>query len=156
MKKAAPIIKSAAEKGLTIGTIESMTGGMLAAALTSIPGSSKSYVGGFVTYNDFIKQTLLGIAKAAIEKDGAISANTARSMAMLGRSKLSADIAVAITGNAGPNPQEGQPTGLCFIALSDEQETMAHEFRFEGTRHHVRLQAVTAALKLLLDMIESK
>jgi len=156
MKEATPIIKLAIKKGLTIGTIESMTGGMLAAALTAVPGASKTFVGGFITYNDFVKQALLGISKPDIEKDGAISMNTAKNMARLGRIKLSSAIALAITGNAGPKPQEGKPNGLCFIAVSDEIDTIAHEFHFEGTRRKIRLQAVAAALKLLHQAIESK
>jgi PncC family amidohydrolase len=101
---------------LTIGTMESCSGGLLAATITDVPGCGDFFRGGLVAYATDIK-TQLGVPESIVEQFGAVSAEAARAMAETARERLGADIGIGITGVAGPTPQDGLPIGLMFIAL---------------------------------------
>lgn len=139
-------------KGKTLVTAESCTGGGIGAALTAVPGSSEVYKGGVISYTNWVKHNLLGVDEALLETLGAVSAPVAKAMAEGARKALAADIAVSVTGLAGPGGDEyGNPVGRVYIGYSDESALESREFTFEGDRESVRRQAAEAALKLVLE-----
>ena len=139
--------------GRTLCTAESCTGGGIGAALTAVPGSSEVYKGGIISYTNEIKQKLLGINPILLKNLGAVSAPIAEAMAMGARNALNADIAVSVTGLAGPDGDDrGNPVGLVFIGYVDEKRVTSRRFVFSGDREEVRKQAVEAALKLILEL----
>ncbi len=140
-------------KGKTLCTAESCTGGGIGAALTAIPGSSEVYKGGIVSYTNEIKQKLLGVNPVLLKNLGAVSAPIAEAMAMGARNALNADIAVSVTGLAGPGGDDrGNPVGLVFIGYADDKRITSRRFVFSGNREEVRKQAVEEALKLILEL----
>lgn len=140
-------------EGKTLCTAESCTGGGIGAALTAIPGSSAVYKGGIISYTNEIKQKLLGINPILLKNLGAVSAPIAEAMAIGARNALNADIAVAVTGLAGPGGDDkGNPVGLVFIGYVDEKRILSRRFVFSGDREEVRKQAVEEALKLILEL----
>ena len=139
-------------KGKTLVTAESCTGGGIGAALTAIPGSSEVYKGGIICYTNWVKEHLLGVDGGLLNTVGAVSAPVAKAMASGARTALAADIAVSVTGLAGPGGDEfGNPVGTVFIGYSDEKTTLAKEFHFEGDREAVRNAAIREALSLILE-----
>ena len=138
--------------GKTLATAESCTGGMIGQRITAVPGSSAVYKGGIISYTNEIKQNLLGVDRVLLEKEGAVSAPVAKAMAEGARRVLNADIAVSVTGLAGPGGDDyGNPVGTVYIGYADEKGAQAVCFRFVGDRETVRTQAVEAALKLILS-----
>lgn len=140
-------------QGRSLATAESCTGGMIGGALTAVSGASAVYKGGIVSYTNEIKQKLLGVDGSLLEMVGAVSAPVAEAMAAGARATLNADIAVSVTGLAGPGGDEyGNPVGTVFVGYSDAYRTVARKFLFEGSREEVRNQAVKAALLLILEL----
>ena len=139
--------------GKTLVTAESCTGGGIGAALTGISGSSAVYKGGIISYTNWVKHHLLGVDSALLDTVGAVSAPVAEAMAIGARKALDADIAISVTGLAGPGGDEfGNPVGRVYIGYSDVTVTLSREFTFSGDRNAVRQQAVEEALKLILEM----
>ena len=139
-------------RGLTLVTAESCTGGLVAAELTAIPGSSDVFAGGAVTYSNRLKHELLGVPEATLDQHGAVSAETARAMAEGARRRLRADLAVAVTGVAGPGGgTEEKPVGLVYLHVGGPDGEAERRMQWGGTRHDVRLRATAAALHLLRD-----
>lgn len=145
------IVHKAGAEGLTIATAESCTGGLVAAALTDVPGASAAFERGFVVYSNEAKAELLGVPRALLRRFGAVSAPTARAMALGARSKSGADIAIAITGIAGPDGGNAEkPVGLVWFGLATiegvriEQRVFAH-----GSRSFVRAKATETALSMV-------
>ena len=138
--------------GKTLVTAESLTGGGIGAVLTSVPGASLVYKGGVVSYVNEVKANVLGVPQEILDRYGAVSAWTAGYMASGVRKLLKADIAVSVTGLAGPGGDEfGNPVGTVFIGYADEKIATVRHFVFEGDRESVRSQAVNAALELILE-----
>jgi len=139
----------------TLVTAESCTGGGIGAALTAVPGSSAVYKGGIISYTNWVKEDLLSVDAAVLSKQGAVSGEVAKAMAIGARDRLDADIAVSVTGLAGPGGDEyGNPVGTVFIGYADETTVLAKKYFFSGDRDAVRSQAVKAALKLVLQQIK--
>lgn len=139
-------------RGKTLVTAESCTGGGIGAALTAVPGSSDVYKGGIISYTNWVKHNLLGVDQKLLDTLGAVSAPVAEAMAEGARKVLRADIAVSVTGLAGPGGDEfGNPVGLVFIGYSDCRKTLSHRFLFPGDREAVRQNACREALKLVLE-----
>ncbi|MHA1522811.1 MAG: CinA family protein [Alphaproteobacteria bacterium] len=135
----------------TIATAESCTGGLVSALLTQIPGASVVFTHGFVTYANGAKTQMLGVPKALIEADGAVSEAVARAMARGALARSGADLALAITGVAGPDGgTDAKPVGLVHVAVASKNKPTAHmRHLFEGmSRQQVRLASVGAALRL--------
>ncbi len=145
------------ERGMTLATMESCTGGLLASTVTDVPGSSAYYKGGFITYTTDIK-VRSGVDPAIIEAHGAVSAETAKAMARAARLELGADIGVGITGVAGPTEQEGKPVGTVFVAVDHEAAERLQESRMPGGRLDIKNRVATAALfqlrRLILELDE--
>lgn len=134
-----------AERSWTVGAAESMTGGLVASRLSATPGSSKVFRGGIVAYATDVKIERLGVPVSTIDEHGVVSVETAVAMADGAARVLGVDVAVAVTGSAGPEPQEHPPGTVC-IAVRTPEDTRGHLIRLPGDRERVRVYASTAAL----------
>ena len=153
-EKAALIIERASAAHCTIGTAESLTGGLIAAALTSVPGSSQVVAGGIVSYQERVKVGRLDVPERMIADEGVVSEAVACSMAVGARRELCVDIAVAVTGIAGPSgAQPGNPVGTVWLAVADDGGARAERFEFSGGREDIRAHTVDAALEALVETI---
>lgn len=138
--------------GKTLVTAESLTGGGIGAALTAVPGSSAVYKGGIISYTNWVKETVLGVSRETLETHGAVSLQTAEEMAVGVRKLLHSDVAVSVTGLAGPGGDEyGNPVGTVCIGFCNGWESFAVRCHFEGDREAVRRQTIRAALELVFD-----
>ena len=138
-------------QGKTLATAESCTGGGIGAALTAVPGSSAVFMGGVISYDNSVKMGVLGVPGEWITKYGAVSPWVAMEMASGVRGLLHTDVAVSVTGLAGPGGDDhGHPVGTVYIAYEDRERNGVHHYRFEGDRESVRNQAIEAALNLIL------
>ncbi len=148
------ILRLAVEAGVTVTTAESCTGGMVAAAITDVAGSSAVFERGFVTYSNQAKIDMLGVDPATLEAHGAVSEEVAREMALGARAAAHADVAVSISGIAGPGGSEHKPEGrVCFgLATAGDVQTSTIEFGALG-RAEVRAAARDEALDLLVSAL---
>ena len=138
-------------RGKTLATAESLTGGGIGNALTGVCGSSAVYKGGIISYTNEIKETVLGVPADVLTRYGAVSRWTAGYMASGARRVLQADIAVSVTGLAGPTGDEfGNPVGTVFIGYEDARQSSVHHYVFSGDREAVRNQTIEQTLKLIL------
>lgn len=138
--------------GKTLATAESLTGGGIGAALTAVPGSSAVYKGGIISYTNEIKRDVLGVPQELLDRYGAVSGWVAGEMVSGVRKLLKTDIAVSVTGLAGPGRDEqGNPVGTVYIGYEDAARAAVYHFRFEGDRDSVRQQTIDAALNLILQ-----
>ena len=150
MKLTADVIQ--ALSGRTLVTAESLTGGGIGHVLTSVSGSSAVYKGGVISYTNWVKENILSVSGGLLEKYGAVSAPVAQEMAQGVRRLLNADIAVSVTGLAGPGGDEyGNPVGTVFIGYADSRTSFVRHFVFSGSREDVRNQTIENALKLILE-----
>lgn len=141
-------------EGKTLATAESCTGGMIGAALTCVSGASKVYKGGIISYWSEVKRDLLGVAQDDLETLGPVSMQVAGSMAEGARKALHTDVAISVTGLAGPDGDAfGRPVGTVFVGFSNGARTVAKQYHFTGDREAVRQQAAEAALKLILEYV---
>ena len=139
-------------QGKSLVTAESLTGGGIGGLLTAVPGASAVYKGGVISYTDEVKREVLGVPADILEVCGAVSEPVARQMALGARRVLHADIAVSVTGLAGPTGDEfGHEVGTVFIGYADEQKNIVKECHFSGDREAVRNQTIEAALQLILN-----
>jgi len=137
--------------GKTLVTAESCTGGGIGAALTAIPGSSAVYKGGIISYTNWVKIHVLDVDSELLNRMGAVSAPVAEAMAIGARNRLQADVAISVTGLAGPTGDEyGNQVGTVYIGYADANIVKAFEFHFHGNRETVRTSAATEALKIVL------
>ena len=149
---AARVVALGCELGLTVGTAESCTGGLVAGAITEVAGSSSVLRGGVVSYAPEVKHDVLGVAQATIDGPGVVSVACAREMAEGAQRVLGCDVAVSVTGIAGPSGEEpGKPVGTVCLGLATESELIAQVHLFAGDRAEVRLRAVACALGLLCE-----
>jgi nicotinamide-nucleotide amidase len=153
---AADIIARLAAGGHSVATAESLTGGLLAAALTDIPGASAAFRGGIVAYATELKAVLLGVDPAVLDRQGAVSAQVAGAMAGGVAARLGATYGVSTTGVAGPDPAEGKQAGTVFIAASAGRQPRVQRLALAGSRDDIRRETVTAALALLLVMMREE
>jgi len=141
-----------AEKGLTLATAESCTGGMLAGRITDVAGSSRYMVGGTVSYSYEAKEIQLGVDHEALVKHGAVSEEIAKQMARGIRERRGTDVGLSITGIAGPGGgMPGKPVGLTWIGLSDANGDQATQFIWDSDRTGNREKSIQAALRLLIE-----
>lgn len=139
-------------RGLTVSVAESCTGGLVAATITEIPGSSGYFLGGIVSYADSAKAALLGVPEATLEAHGAVSAQVAMAMAAGARARFGSTLAVSVTGVAGPDGgTEAKPIGLTYLGLADGDGADVRRFAFAGDRSENREAAASAALEWLVE-----
>ena len=151
------VLEAARAAGKTVGTAESLTGGLIAATLIDVPGSSDVVRGGIVSYSSDVKRDVLGVGRETLALCGAVSEETACAMAEGARRALACDVAVSVTGIAGPGGAEpGKPVGTVWIGRADAALTCARCCHFPGTRDEVRLLTVRAALEFALEALETR
>ena len=142
------------EKGLTLGIVESATGGLISHFITNIPGSSNYYKGAITAYSNEAKIKIVGVKEDTINKYGAVSHQVAEEMAQGGRKVLAADICLADTGIAGPGgASPGKPVGLFYIGLSHKAGTFSQKHNFPGNREQNKLDAAKTALGWLREYL---
>ena len=141
-------------KGLTLGSVESFTGGLFAREMTAVPGASKFYKGGLVTYATEEKVRLLGISHKDVDQYGVVSKEIALQMAELGREKLNVDVCISFTGNAGPDAMENKPVGEVYIGLATKEKVEAFPYQLEGDRHKIQENAIILAFTLLENALK--
>jgi len=145
----AALIDTLRERGETVATAESLTGGLVAAALTSVPGSSAVVRGGLVVYATTLKTDLAGVAAATLAEHGPVHPLIAEQLAKGARRCCGASWGIGLTGVAGPDPQDGIEPGVVHLAVSGGGATTVHTIGVDGNRHQVRSAAVRAAFALL-------
>ena len=150
------VVEKATAAGATVATAESLTGGLIAAMLTSVPGSSASVRGGIVSYVNEVKAELLGVSEDVLARQGAVDELVALQMARGALRELGSDVSVAVTGIAGPTGAEpGKPVGTVWIGCATAKKTHAACHHFEGGREAVRLQTVLIALRTMEEALAS-
>ena len=143
-------------RGLRLATAESCTGGLIGKTLTDVPGISEVYDGGVISYANSVKMRVLSVGEATLARYGAVSEQTACEMAVGARMLVGADIAVSVTGIAGPGGGTAEkPVGLVYIGVSTENGVYAVKNLFDGTREQVRLQTCIRALELAAEELNS-
>ena len=145
-------------RGLRIAVAESLTGGQLVAALVDVAGASVPVVGGVVAYDTAIKRSVLGVSASLLEERGAVDPEVAERMATGVRLALAvdgraADVGLATTGVAGPEPQDGKPVGTVFVGIAIEDRVFSVPLSLSGTRRQIQQQTVDAALAILNDAL---
>ena len=148
------VLERLAERGETLATAESLTGGTLAGLLTEVPGASRAFVGGVVSYATRVKESLLGVPHEVVASHGVISRECACAMARGARSRLDATYALATTGVAGPDRQDGYPVGTVWVALAGPDGEQARLLDLAGDRASVRAGACEGALALLAASLD--
>jgi PncC family amidohydrolase len=146
-------------KGMTLAVAESCTGGLLASALTAVPGSSEYFLGGMVAYHNDVKTKALDVPARLIESHGAVSAEVAAAMAEGALERFSADMSISTTGIAGPGGgSREKPAGTVWVAVAVRGEGVrySHRFRFRGDRGKVRRDTVRASLAAASRLLSSK
>jgi len=152
---AAAVIRLGVERGRTIAVAESLTGGAVTSTLVEVPGASAVLRGGVVAYATDLKASILEVPAELLAARGAVDPEVAAAMAVGVRRRCGADIGVATTGVAGPDPQDGKPVGLVYLAVAAGEAVRVAERRFEGDRAAVRAAAVEAAIGLLREALEA-
>ena len=157
IEKAERLVALAKDKKLTLGTAESCTGGLIGATLTSVSGASAVFFGGIISYDNSVKEAVLGVKKETLLTVGAVSHDTAVQMAEGARRVLDTDLAVSVTGIAGPTGgTPTKPVGTVFIAVARRDgKTLCTENHFLGDRDAVRTQTVEKAITLLTEAVEN-
>jgi nicotinamide-nucleotide amidase len=153
---AARVLDALAARGETIATAESLTGGLLAARLTDVPGASRSFVGGVVSYATRVKVAALGVPDALVAQHGVVSEECAIAMAHGVRDRLDATWGLATTGVAGPDPQEGRAVGTVWVALAGRAGATARLLDLPGDRAAIRQATCDAVLELLARELEGR
>jgi nicotinamide-nucleotide amidase len=144
-------------RGLTIALAESSTGGLIAKRLTDISGSSAYVIGGVVAYANAVKQRLLGVSEQTLIDHGAVSEPVARQMAEGARHLFGTDLAISVTGIAGPTGATAtKPVGLHYVGLSAADGTWVRRYVWDGDRAHNRASTADAAFRLVLDYLDGK
>jgi PncC family amidohydrolase len=149
----ASVLRLLEERGATLATAESLTGGRLAARLTGVPGASRVYRGGVVAYATELKESLLDVSAELVARHGVVSGPCARAMATGARARLGATYAVATTGVAGPDLQEGQPAGTVYVGLAGPDHASVVALELAGDREAVQERACTEALAALGEVL---
>ncbi|MFE5943869.1 CinA family protein [Streptomyces sp. NPDC056480] len=154
MTEAARVLALLAERGHTLAVAESLTGGLVAAELTGVPGASVSFRGSVTAYATELKQELLGVDAGLLAECGAVDPEVALQMAAGARARLGADWGISTTGVAGPDPQDGQPVGTVYVAVAGPAATGARagkvvSLRLNGDRADIRRESVRSVLELL-------
>ena len=150
---AAAAVHELVERRQTMATAESLTGGLVAATIVEIPGVSAVYRGGMVVYATDLKHTLAGVPEGLLSERGPVDPDVARELATGVRERCGADWGLATTGVAGPEPQDGVPVGLVYVAVAGPDGATVRELRLKGNRAAVRDGSATAVLTLLVESL---
>jgi nicotinamide-nucleotide amidase len=151
---AAAAVHRLVDRGETLATAESLTGGLVAAMIVEIPGVSAVYRGGLVVYATDLKATLAGVPEVLLAERGPVDPQVAVALAAGARDRCGADWGLATTGVAGPDPQDGKPVGLVYVAVASVSASAVRELKLGGNRADVRTESVTSVLRLLSDTLQ--
>jgi nicotinamide-nucleotide amidase len=147
------IVKLLIDKNITIGSAESLTGGLFASTISNVPGVSKVYKGSIISYSTLIKENVLKISHELVSKVGVVSYEVAYEMANKVKDILDVDLALSFTGNAGPDAMEGKPVGLVYIGIAYENKVEVKELHLSGSRQEIRQKCVEEAFKLIKEKL---
>jgi nicotinamide-nucleotide amidase len=147
---AATVVHELVERRQTLSVAESLTGGLLAATIVEIPGVSSVFRGGLVVYATDLKHTLAGVPQRLLDERGPVDPDVARALAQGVRQRCGTDWGLATTGVAGPEPQDGKPVGMVFVAAAGPDGTTVRELSLAGSRAEIRTATVTSVLSLLI------
>ena len=153
MSAAPQVVAALVAAGRTVATAESLTGGLVCAALTDVPGASATVRGAVVAYATELKARILAVDPGLLATGGAVQAEVARQMATGVCRALGADVGVATTGVAGPDPQDGRAVGTVFVAVAADERVWVRELSLTGDRAAIRAGTVAAALALLMEVV---
>ncbi|MEV4282725.1 CinA family protein [Actinoplanes xinjiangensis] len=153
---AAAAVHALVERRETMATAESLTGGLVAATIVEIPGVSAVYRGGLVVYATDLKARLAGVPEALLAERGPVDGDVATALAEGVRERCGTDWGLATTGVAGPEPQDGKPVGLVYVAVAGRAGSTMRELKLDGNREAVRTESVTAVLQLLTDSLRAQ
>ena len=156
MEQAARVVARLTACGQTVAVAESLTGGLVASALTDIPGASVVLRGGVTAYATDIKAKVLGVDEVLLATTGSVDVEVAEQMASGVRSLMGATYGVSTTGVAGPDPVDGKPVGMVYVAVVGPGSSRVKALRLSGDRSGIRAQSVVAALTLLAEELESR
>ncbi|GAB1693854.1 CinA family protein [Krasilnikovia sp. M28-CT-15] len=152
---AAAAVHMLVDRGETLASAESLTGGLVAATVVEIPGVSAVFRGGLVVYATDLKHSLAGVPQELLDARGPVDPDVARALADGVRQRCGADWGVATTGVAGPEPQDGKPVGLVYVAVAGPRGATVRELRLTGPRERVRTETVTVVLNMLVDSLRA-
>lgn len=150
------LIKELKEKNLKLITAESCTGGLIGKSITDVSGASEVYDGGLITYSNEMKMMLLKVKEETLKNFGAVSNETAMEMAKGAIDGYNADIAVSVTGVAGPGCSEKKPAGLVYIGIATKDKIYAKEYHFKGNREEVRAETARTAINMVIKEIKDR
>lgn len=153
---AAAVVHSLVGRRETAATAESLTGGLVASAIVDIPGASAVFRGGLVVYATELKAQLAGVPRDLLAERGPVDADVAVALAEGARERCGADWGLSTTGVAGPEPQDGKPVGLVYVAVVGPDRNEVRELRLTGNRETIRRESVTAVLQLLTDSLRTR
>jgi nicotinamide-nucleotide amidase len=153
---AATAVHALVERRETVATAESLTGGLVAATLVEIPGVSAVFRGGLVVYATELKARLAGVPEALLAERGPVDGDVAAALAEGARERCGADWGLATTGVAGPDPQDGKPVGLVYVAVAGRTGSTVRKLTLDGNREAIRTESVTAVLQLLTDSLRAQ
>ncbi|MEV4547384.1 CinA family protein [Nonomuraea wenchangensis] len=143
-------------QGATLAVAESLTGGLIGATVTAVPGASRVFRGGVISYATELKRDLLGVPGELLEREGAVHPEVAAAMARGVARVCGARYGMAVTGVAGPEPQDGRPVGTVFVAVSGPGgQVWGRELRLEGSRERIRVETVHEAVDLLSSVLQA-
>ncbi|WP_433368821.1 CinA family protein [Actinoplanes sp. CA-142083] len=151
---AAAAVHRLVERGETLATAESLTGGLVAATIVEIPGVSAVYRGGLVVYATDLKASLAGVPELLLKERGPVDPQVAVALAAGCRERCGADWGLATTGVAGPDPQDGKPVGRVYIAVAGAAGSAVRELQLDGNRDVIRTESVMSVLRLLSDTLQ--
>ena len=152
---AAEAVRRVAERGETFATAESLTGGLIAATVVEIPGVSAVFRGGLVVYATDLKHALAGVPEELLAERGPVDPDVALALAAGARRRCAADWGLATTGVAGPDPQDGKPVGMVFVAVDGPAGGVVRELQLAGNRPVIRTESVTRVLRLFADQVRA-
>ncbi|WP_189336812.1 CinA family protein [Actinoplanes ianthinogenes] len=152
---AAAAVHALVDRRQTLATAESLTGGLVAATIVEIPGVSAVYRGGLVVYATELKAVLAGVPEDLLARRGPVDREVAARLAEGARDRCQADWGLATTGVAGPEPQDDKPVGLVYVAVAGPDGTQVRELTLTGNRAAIRIESVTAVLRLLTDVLRA-
>jgi PncC family amidohydrolase len=148
------LLNALAWHGWSLGTAESLTGGMVGQVITAVPGASVSYMGGVISYVDREKTALLGVPEGLLKEYGAVSAEVAEAMAQGCRERLNVQAGLATTGVAGPTSDDrGTPVGTVFVACATPHACTVERLLLDGDRRYIRVESTRAALRLAIRLV---
>ncbi|MFD3698253.1 CinA family protein [Streptomyces sp. NPDC058646] len=152
-RAAGEVLRLLAESDQTLAVAESLTGGMVAAEITAVPGASRSFRGSVTAYATELKHQVLGVDAALLAAEGAVNGRVAEEMAAGVRRVLGASWGIAITGVAGPDPQDGQPVGTVYVAVAGPEVRKTARLWLNGSRAEIRKESARTVLELLSSQL---